>query len=191
MGRDDVSEPASISSGIAARYATAMFELAKSDGQLPTLEADVDALDAALHDSADLQAMIRSPLYARDAQQSAITAVAKAMKLSPLFSNTLSLIASKRRLFVLPQFLLALREMIAEENGETTAEVTSAVKLTDAQSDKLAKTLKSAVGKTVKIKATVDESLIGGLVVKVGSRMIDSSIAAKLANLQNSMKEVG
>ncbi|WP_086051619.1 F0F1 ATP synthase subunit delta [Pseudoruegeria sp. SK021] len=186
-----MSEPASISSGIAARYATAMFELAKSDGQLPTLEADVDALDAALHDSADLQAMIRSPLYARDAQQSAITAVAKAMKLSPLFSNTLSLIASKRRLFVLPQFLLALREMIAEENGETTAEVTSAVKLTDAQSDKLAKTLKSAVGKTVKIKATVDESLIGGLVVKVGSRMIDSSIAAKLANLQNSMKEVG
>ena len=106
-------------------------------------------------------------------------------------SNTLALMASKRRLFVLPQLVVALREAIAEDNGEVTADVTSASALTKAQSDKLAKTLKAKLGKTVTINATVDESLIGGLVVKVGSKMIDTSIRSKLNSLQNVMKEVG
>ena len=186
-----MSETASISLGIAERYATAVFDIAKDEGQLASLETDIDALDAALTESDDLRAMVTSPLYQRDAQQAAITGLAKKMGLSSMVTNTLALMASKRRLFVLPQLVLALREMIAEEKGEVTAEITAASALSDAQAAKLAETLERQVGKTVKIKTTVDESLIGGLVVKVGSRMIDTSIAAKLANLQNAMKEVG
>lgn len=113
------------------------------------------------------------------------------MGLEPAMSNGLAVMASKRRLFVLPQLLKQLRAMIADHKGEVTADVTSAKALTKAQSDKLAKTLKARVGKTVKINATVDESLIGGLVVKVGSKMIDTSIRSRLDSLQNAMKEVG
>ncbi len=186
-----MSEPASISAGIAGRYATAMFELAREAGGLKALEADVEALQAALDGSADLRALIGSPVYSRDEQAGAMAALARAMKLSGTVANTLGLMASNRRLFVLPQLLAALRAMIADEKGEVTAEVTSAAALTKAQADKLAKTLKASVGKTVKLNTTVDESLIGGLVVKVGSKMIDTSIRSKLASLQNAMKEVG
>jgi len=186
-----VSEPASISSGIAARYATAVFELAKEGKKLKALQSDVDALDAALGDSAELKNLIHSPIYTRDEQGAAITAVAKKMKLSPVVANTLSLMASKRRLFVVPQLIAQLRDMLAENKGEVTADVTAAKALTKAQSDKLAKELKATVGKTVIINTTVDESLIGGLIVKVGSKMIDTSIRSKLAALQNTMKEVG
>ncbi len=191
IGRVDVSEPASISTGIAGRYASAVFDLAKDDNGLKALETDINALSGALDDSADLNALIASPIYGRDEQAGAISALAKKMKLSPTVGNTLTLMAQKRRLFVLPQLLVALREKLAEENGEVTADVTSAKALTKVQSDKLAKTLKAQVGKTVMINATVDESLIGGLVVKVGSKMIDTSIRSKLSALQNTMKEVG
>ena len=186
-----MSEPASISQGIAERYATAVFDLARDEGQLPALENDVDALDGALTESAELRAMVNSPVYTRDDQQAAISALAAKLGVGPLVANTLALMGSKRRLFVLPQLVSSLREMIAEEKGEVTAEIASATALTDAQTEKLSQTLASQIGKTVKIKTTVDESLIGGLVVKVGSRMIDTSISAKLANLQNAMKEVG
>ncbi|WP_420862781.1 F0F1 ATP synthase subunit delta [Algirhabdus cladophorae] len=187
----DVSEPASISSGIAQRYATAVFELAKEGKKLKALQADVDALDAALSESADFRNLITSPIYTRDAQGAAVAAIGKKMKLSPTVGNTLNLMASKRRLFVLPQMIAQLRDLLAEDKGEVTAEVTAAKALTKAQTDKLAKELKSTVGKTVNIKTTVDESLIGGLIVKVGSKMIDTSIRSKLAALQNTMKEVG
>ena len=186
-----MSEPASISSGIAARYATAIFELAKEGKSLKALESDVDALDAALADSADLRDVISSPVYSREQQGDAIAAVAKKMKLSKTVASTLGLMAAKRRLFVLPQLITALRARIAAEKGEVTAEATAAKAMTKAQQDKLAKTLKAQVGKDVKINLAVDESLIGGLVVKVGSQMIDTSIKAKLNSLQNAMKEVG
>ncbi len=186
-----MSEPASISFGIAGRYAAAAFELAKDAKALETLEADVSALDAALLGSADLRALIASPVYSRAEQGRAIAAVAGKMGLSELVGNTLGLMATKRRLFVLPQLVRALRGMIAAEKGEVTAEVTSAKPLTKAQSDTLSRTLKDRFGKTVKLQTSVDESLIGGLVVKVGSKMIDTSIRAQLASLQNAMKEVG
>jgi len=121
----------------------------------------------------------------------AVAAIGKQMKLTPILANTLGLMAQNRRLFVLPQLVSTIKGMIADEKGEVTAEVTSAKKLTKAQSDKLAKTLKASVGKDVKVNVSVDESLIGGLIVKVGSTMIDSSIKSKLSNLQNAMKEVG
>jgi F-type H+-transporting ATPase subunit delta len=190
-GRDDVSEPASISQGIAGRYAQALFELAKEAKDLKALEADADALGAALAASPDLVAMIASPVVPRAEQVAAMSAVAAKMGLSALTANTLALMGGNRRLFVLPHLVADLKARIATEKGEVTAEVTSASKLSAAQSKKLAETLKAKVGKTVKLNTTVDESLIGGLIVKLGSTMIDTSVKSKLAALQNAMKEVG
>ncbi len=186
-----MSEPASISSGIAERYATAVFEIALENKNISGLESSVAAMGAALDDSSDLREMIASPVLSRDAQGAAITALAKKMKLAPVMQKVLGLMAEKRRLFVLPQLVAQLTRMIADHKGEVTAEVTSAQPLTAAQTKKLAATLKARVGQDVNIKATVDESLIGGLVVKVGSKMIDTSVRAKLNALQNAMKEVG
>ena len=186
-----MSEPASISTGIAERYATAIFELAKDGKSIPAMEADLAVLESALADSDDFNALISSPIYSRDQQAAAVDALAKVMKLSPTMTNSVRLMASKRRLFVLPQLVKALRGLIAEEKGEVTAEVIAAKSLTKAQQDKLAKTLKASVGKDVNIKLSVDESLIGGLIVQVGSKMVDTSIRSKLDNLQSAMKEVG
>ncbi len=186
-----MSEPASISSGIAARYATALFDLAKEEGGLKALERDADALAAALAASPELAAMIASPVVSRDEQAGAIAAIAAKMGLSVLVANTLALMAQKRRLFVLPQLVTDVLARIATEKGEVTAEVTSAAALTADQAKKLAATLKARVGKDVKLKTAVDETLIGGLVVKLGSTMIDTSVRSKLAALQNAMKEVG
>lgn len=189
--RVDVSEPASISAGIAERYATAIFEIAQENKNLDGLETSLTDLAVALGDSDDLRTLINSPLISRQDQGAAISAIAEKMKLAPVMQKSLALMAEKRRLFVLPQLISALRDLLAEARGEVTAEVTSAKALTKAQSEKLAKTLTARVGKTVTINATVDESLIGGLIVKVGSKMIDTSIRSKLNSLQNTMKEVG
>ncbi|MEM6385927.1 MAG: F0F1 ATP synthase subunit delta [Pseudomonadota bacterium] len=186
-----MSEPASISSGIASRYASAVFELAKEGGSLASLETDIDALDAAIGESGDFRDLINSPIYSRDAQGDAISAVATKMGLSETVANTLKLMASRRRLFVLPQLASALRDLIAAEKGEVTADVQSAVSLSPEQEKALAASLKGAVGKDVKMNVTIDESLIGGLIVRVGSKMIDTSIRSKLMSLQNTMKEVG
>ena len=186
-----MSEPASITQGIAGRYASAVFDLAKEGNNLKAMESDVDALDSALKDSADFRDLINSPIYGRDEQAASIASIAKKMSLSPIMANLLGLMADKRRLFVLPAIVTTLRDMIAVERGEVTADVTTATALTKAQSDKLAKTLTAQVGKSVSIKETVDAGIIGGLIVKVGSRMIDTSIRSKLNALQNNMKEVG
>ncbi|MGA9251124.1 MAG: F0F1 ATP synthase subunit delta [Roseobacter sp.] len=186
-----MSEPASISTSIAARYATAIYEIAKEEKALAALEDDINTLQSALTDSDDFRALISSPIYTRDEQATAISALAAKMGLTGTMANTLALMAQKRRLFVMPNLLATLREVIAKDKGEVTADVVSAKALTKAQADKLAKSLKASTGKTVTLNATVDESLIGGLVVKVGSRMIDTSIRAKLNSLQNAMKEVG
>jgi F-type H+-transporting ATPase subunit delta len=177
--------------GIAQRYATAIFELAREEKALKALDSDVGSLGDALAESADFRSLISSPLVSRDDQSKALTALAGKMGLSGIVANLLQLMAAKRRLFVLPQLVAALKELLADEKGEVTADVTAAKALTKAQSDKLAATLKAAAGgKDVKINLAVDESLIGGLVVKLGSKMIDTSIRAKLGQLQNAMKEV-
>jgi F-type H+-transporting ATPase subunit delta len=189
--KGDVSEPASISMGIASRYAKAVFDLAKEEKSVAKVESDLEALTAVLKESADFNALIQSPVYSRDQQAASVAAIAKKMGLTEVMTNVLGLMAAKRRLFVLPQLVAALRDAIAADKGEVTADVTSAKALTKTQSDKLAKTLAARFGKDVKINAAVDESLIGGLVVKVGSKMIDTSIRSKLNSLQNAMKEVG
>lgn len=186
-----MSEPASISASIAGRYALAIFELSREGKSLAPLEADVAALSDALNGSAELREMISSPVYGRNEQAAAIGALADKMGLSAPMSNGLQLMGAKRRLFALPQLLKALSDLIAEEKGEMTAEVTSATELTAAQAKKLAEVLKNQTGKTVKLNTAVDESLIGGMIVKLGSRMVDTSIRSKLATLKNAMKEVG
>ncbi len=186
-----MSNSASFSSGIAGRYATALFELSKVEKSQTTVEADLDALSDALQASPELRDLIASPVHTREEQAGVIKALSDKMGLSALTANTLGLMAQKRRLFVLPQLIAGMKALFAQDRGEVTAEVTSATALTKEQSEALAASLKTAAGKDVIIKETVDESLIGGLVVKLGSRMIDSSVRAKLSKLQNAMKEVG
>jgi len=186
-----LSGTASFSHGIAGRYATALFEIAKEAKKLPAVEKDLTALAKAFDDSTDLHDLISNPVYTRAEQGAAIAGVAKKMKLGPQVTNTIGLMASKRRLFTLPAMISSVQSLIAEEKGEVVAEVTSAKALTKTQSDKLAASLKKKFGKDIVIHAAVDESIIGGLIVKVGSKMIDTSIKSKLSNLQNAMKEVG
>lgn len=186
-----VANSVSISQSIAGRYAQAVFEIAKESGGMDALATQTDDLNAALHDSAELRDLIASPIYSRDQQAAAIGALSTRMGLSPVLANTLQLMAKNRRLFVLPQLTARLVELIATERGEVTADVTSAIALTDAQMDRLKQTLAEKSGKTVKLNTRVDETLIGGMIVKLGSQMIDSSVRSKLASLQNVMKEVG
>jgi F-type H+-transporting ATPase subunit delta len=186
-----VAESASLSAGIAGRYATALFEIARDSKSLGPVEAELDALAAALAESAGLRDLVASPVYSREDQAGVMSALAAKMGLSSTVTNTIGLMAAKRRLFVLPQMISGFKDMAAAERGEVTAEVTAAKALTKAQQDTLARSLKAATGKDVVLKVNVDGSLIGGLIVKVGSRMIDSSISSKLNALHNAMKEVG
>lgn len=179
------------SGGIAARYATAVFEIARDAGGLDAIERDVAALREALGASDDLSELMTSPIYTREQQEAGVGAVAERMGLGATMANTLRLMATKRRLFAVPSLLTALDDMIARERGEVTAEVTSARPLTEEQRSALAGSLRRTVGKDVKINQTVDEGIIGGLIVKVGSRMIDTSIRSKLTQMQSTMKEAG
>ncbi len=186
-----VASSASLTSGVAGRYATALFEIAKESGQLDQVAADLATFQAALDDSADLREMIHSPVFTREDQGNAIRVLAGKMGLGASVTNTLLLMAQNRRLFVVPGLIAGVRALIADARGEVTAEVSTAKPLTQGQVRSLTDTLKASVGRDVKLDITLDESLIGGLVVKVGSRMIDTSIRSKLASLQNVMKEVG
>jgi F-type H+-transporting ATPase subunit delta len=176
---------------VAGRYATALFEIGKESKTLDKVEADLDAFAAALAESDDLRRMIASPVYSREDQGAAIKALASKMAIGPELAGTLGLMAANRRLFVVEAMIAAVKGLIAEDRGETTAEVRSARPLSDSQAEALTATLRERTGKSVRLAVTVDEGLIGGLVVKVGSRMIDTSIRSKLAKLQNVMKEVG
>jgi F-type H+-transporting ATPase subunit delta len=186
-----VASGGSLTSGVAGRYATALFEIGKESKSLDKVESDLNALEAALAESPDLRGVLASPVFTREEQGNAIVAVAAKMGLGTEVTNTLRLMAANRRLFVVPALISQLKGLIAADRGEVTAEVTTARPLSDAQQAALAETLKASVGKDVKLEVTVDEALLGGLVVRVGSRMIDTSIRSKLANLQNAMKEVG
>ena len=186
-----MSETASISMGVASRYAKAIFDLVLESHEVAELENDVESLSEALNNSQELRDLIASPLYTRDDQKAAIVAIGAKMKLLATLTNTLALMASKRRLFVMDSFLRQLKILIAQHKGEITADVVSAKSLTKGQSDKLANAIKERVGKEIKINASVDESIIGGIVIKVGSKMIDTSIRSKLNSLQTVMKEVG
>jgi len=186
-----VAQSASLSAAIAGRYAQAVFDIAESDNALDNLSREVDALTGTLEASGELRQVFASPAYSREDQAAVAAAVAGKLGLGATMKNALALMAENRRLFALPALLSQLNRLIADARGEVTAEVTSAQALTPEQTDRLTKILAEKSGKTVKLNARVDEGLIGGMIVKLGSQMIDSSIRSKLASLQNVMKEVG
>ena len=185
-----VSETSSTLTGIAKRYATAVFELCKEQKNLDMLESNVDSIGSLIIDSEDFRTFLVSPLLTREDQSRAILEIAKKFKLSKVMSNFLSLIAVKRRLFILSYFVKEIRLLISDEKGEITAEVTTARGLTDEQQEEVVKMLSHSTGKKVKLFSIIDSALIGGLIVKVGSKMLDTSIKAKLISLQSTMKEV-
>ncbi len=178
-------------SSLAARYANALFELADEAKQLDGVAGDLATLRKALDESADLNRLINSPVLSRDVQSKAIQAVVQALKLAPLTANFISLVAQKRRLAALPAMISAFLAELSRRRGETKAEVVSATPLSEQQQAKLVEVLRGMVGSKVTIDARVDREILGGLVVKVGSRMFDSSIRTKLQRLQLAMKGVG
>jgi len=185
-----VTSHKAIVSGISGRYAVALFELSLESNALEATESDLSTLKAMLDESADLRDLVASPLYSRDQQSNAIEAVAKEAKLSDLSIKFLGTLAANRRLSALASIIAAFEKLLAHHRGEVRAEVTSARKLTKKQLGDLEKKLKTAVGQDITIDAVVDENLLGGLTVKVGSRMVDDSLKTKLDNLAIAMKGV-
>jgi F-type H+-transporting ATPase subunit delta len=178
-------------SGVAGRYATALFELALEGDALDSVAADLDRFSAALDASDDLARLVKSPVFSADEQSRALAAVLAALKIEGLTRNFLLLVAKNRRLFASPDMIRGFRAMLARHRGETSASVVSASKLTEAQVTALKQALKAALGKEVALEERVDAGLLGGLVVKVGSRMIDTSLRTRLNSLKIAMKEVG
>ena len=176
---------------VPGRYALALFELAQEQSQLQPVENDLIQLQGMLDESADLRRMVRSPVFSADEQDGALTALLGKAGVSPLTMNFVKLITRNRRLFAVPEMVKAFRSLAARSRGEIEADVTSANELNDGQLQTLKETLKASLGQDVQINSKVDPSLLGGLIVKVGSRMIDSSLRTKLSTLKLRMKEVG
>lgn len=177
-----------IQASLAGRYATALFELARDEKQLETVGASLTSLRQALADSADFRELTTSPLTSREDALRAVEAVAAAMKLDPLTTNFLGVLTQNRRLPQLGNVIRAFNMLAAAHRGETTAEVTSAHPLGDEQVAALKNNLKTRLGRDVTVDLTVDPAILGGLVVKVGSQMIDGSIRTKLNTLAQAMK---
>ena len=186
-----MSETASVVSGVAERYATALFELAAEAGKLDAVAADADRFDALLAESPDLVRLVRSPVFTPDDQLKAVTAVLDRAGISGLVANFVKLTARNRRLFAVPDMFRGYRRLLAAHRGEASAEVVSAETLSASQLADLKAALAEVTGKDVRVDAKVDASLIGGLIVKVGSRMIDTSLKTKLNALKIALKEVG
>jgi F-type H+-transporting ATPase subunit delta len=179
------------SSGVAGRYATALFQLALEGNALEQVAADLDRFNEALDAFEDLTRLVKSPVFSADEQGRALAAVLEQLKIEGLTRNFLLLAAKNRRLFATPDMTRAFRAMLARHRGETSASVTAAAKLTDGQITALKQALKAALGKEVMLEERVDPTLLGGLIVKVGSRMIDTSLRTRLNSLKVAMKEVG
>jgi F-type H+-transporting ATPase subunit delta len=177
---------------VAGRYAAALFDLANEQRQLREVEQDLANIQTMLEQSDDLRRLVRSPVFSAEDQARAIAAVAEKAALGPLSVNFLKLIARNRRLFALGDMIKNFRTLAARHRGEVNADVISAHALTEAQIQALKDALRTSVrDKEVQISAKVDPSLLGGLIVKMGSRMIDSSLRTKLNNLKIAMKGTG
>ncbi len=175
---------------MAGRYAAALFDLAKEEGQVDKVEKDINDFQSLLDMSEDLRNMVASPVVPTEEQSAAVAAVLKKAGISGLTSNFFKLIAKNRRMFAVPDMITSFRAIAADDRGEVTAEVTSATALTGEQTAALKATLKDSIGKDVQLDATVDPSILGGLIVKVGSRMVDSSLRSKLSAMRVGLKGV-
>ncbi len=190
---DDSKVPADTAgvSNVAGRYASALYELADERGAIDAVAADLAALQKMFDDSDDFRRFIKSPILARADQSRGIGAIAEKSQLSPLTRQFLGLVAANRRLFALPGMIAGFRAILNDRRGHTTAQVTSAAGLSDSQTASLIDALKKAIGRNVDIDSKIDPSILGGLIVKVGSRMVDSSLKSKLQRLKLAMKGVG
>jgi F-type H+-transporting ATPase subunit delta len=186
-----VSHETTDATGLAGRYASALFDLASESDALDAVAADLRTLAGLIGESADLRRLIRSPVIDRADQRRGIIAVLEEGKAAPLTVRFAGMVAANRRLYALPEMIAAYLSMLAEKRGEVSAEVRSARPLSERQLGDISQALKGILGATVALTAKVDPALIGGLVVRVGSRMFDSSINTKLQRLRLAMKGVG
>jgi F-type H+-transporting ATPase subunit delta len=176
---------------MAGRYATALFELALESNTVDAVTGDLDRFDALIAESADLARLVRSPVFGADEQGKALGAVLAKAGIGGLAAKFLMLVTSNRRLFAIREIVRAYRALVARHKGELTAQVTVAETLSDAHRNSIRDALKSVTGKDVGLDVKVDPAIIGGLVVKLGSRMVDSSLRTKLNSIKQAMKEVG
>ncbi|MEO4001096.1 F0F1 ATP synthase subunit delta [Mesorhizobium sp. CAU 1732] len=186
-----MAQSGSMISGVAERYAGSLYELAAEAKVVAKVESDLDRFEKLLDGSEDLQRLVWSPVFSADDQLKAISAIVDKAKITGLTGNFLRVVARNRRLFVVPGMIRAFRKIAADGRGEVAADVVSAHALTSAQQTELKAALKGVAGKDVTINLTVDPSILGGLVVKMGSRQIDTSLKTKLASLKLALKEVG
>jgi F-type H+-transporting ATPase subunit delta len=186
-----VSEAETMVFGVAERYATALFELASETGELEIVEADIARFETLRHESADLRRLMKSLVFSTEDQLKAISAVVEAADLGRTVSNFVKLVAANNRLSALPDMFRRFRQLLADQRGEVTAGIASAIPLSDGQLADIKGALADISGKSVHVELDVDPSLIGGLVVKLGSRMIDTSLKTKLDALKIALKEVG
>ncbi|MCB2107422.1 MAG: F0F1 ATP synthase subunit delta [Rhodobacteraceae bacterium] len=187
-GRSSVGQQ---TGGLAARYASALYDLADQEGSLDAVAADLKGVKQLIADSEDFRRFLKSPVISRTEQSKGIAAIAAKAGFNALTVKFLGLVAANRRLFALVGMIDAFLATLARRRGEVSAEVTSAVPLSEQQSNALASALKQTVGRAVALSAKVDPAILGGLVVKVGSRMVDSSLKSKLQRLKLVMKGVG
>jgi F-type H+-transporting ATPase subunit delta len=188
---DQVADTTSLVSGVSERYANALFELAEETGGLEAAEADLKRFGGLIEESADLKRLVRSPVFSAEEQYRAVAVVVDKAEIGGLVGNLIKVAARNRRLFAVPDMITAFGRLLARHRGEVSAEVTSAEPLSDKHLADLKSALKASLGKDVALETSVDPSLIGGLIVKVGSRMIDGSLRTKLNSLKLVMKEVG
>lgn len=174
--------------GVAARYALALFELADEQRKLDQVANDLKSIDSMLKESAELRRLIGNPVVSRAESGRAMASLIEAIGVDELTRKFIGLVAVNRRLFALPGMIKSFLAELAERRGEVTAEVVSATKLSDSQSQALEAALRSSLGGKVALSVDVDPSLIGGLVVKVGSRMVDSSLKTQLQKMRIAMK---
>ena len=177
--------------GMPGRYATALFELAQESDAIEAVEADLDGFDRLLDESSDLRRLVRSPVFSAEDQIRALDAILTQAGAGALASNFIKLTARNRRLFAIRDMIAAYRSLAAAARGEVTAEVISAQQLKPEQVEAIKSELRAAQGRDVKLTQRVDASILGGLIVRIGSRMIDNSIRTKLQNLKLAMKGIG
>ena len=180
-----------IVSGMAGRYATALFELALESDAIDLVRSDLDRFDTLVNNIADLERLVRTPVYGAEQQTNALTAVLEKAAIGGIAANFLKLVTSNRRLFAVRDMIKAYRAQVARHKGEVAAQVTVAEPLSDAHRVAIQDALNAVTGKEVDLDVKVDPAIIGGLVVKLGSRMVDSSLRTKLNSIKHAMKEVG
>lgn len=186
-----MAQSGSMISGVSQRYARSLFELARDEGSVAETEKDLGRFAAMLDESDDLQRLVTSAVFSAEDQLRAISAILDKAGIKGLVGNFLRVVAQNRRLFAVPGIIASFRQIAAEARGEVSADVTSAHALDATQEKELKAALKSVAGKDVTVNLTVDPSLLGGLVVKIGSRQIDTSLKTKLNSLKLALKEVG